>query len=98
MHWIAALSLDLDLFGPSKFRLYGTIVRTNPDKSTLEVRAGGVEQRVVYNSVTEFATRGKPGGEADSFKEGAGVVVLGKYDKYGDLVAERIELGHSMKQ
>ena len=72
-------------------RWHGIIVRSNKDASTLTVRKGNIERTVHYNSSTKW-TKQKQDAAIDEVKDGADVIVLGKYDDNGVLQATRIDL------
>ena len=72
-------------------RWEGTIQRQNKDESTLVVKKGIYEKTVLYNGSTQWTKVNKPG-EASMFKDGERVIVIGKYDDQGRLIASRIDL------
>ena len=72
-------------------RWHGIIVRSNKDASTLTVRKGNIERTVHYDSSTKWTKRNQAA-TMDEFKDGADVIVLGKYDDKGVLEATRIDL------
>lgn len=72
-------------------RWHGIIARFNKEQSTLDVRKGGVERKIHYDSSTRW-TVGTKAAEMSEFKEGADVICLGKYDEKGELHATRIDL------
>ncbi len=72
-------------------RWSGIIQRSNKEASTLTVRKGNIEKTVVYESSTKW-TKGTGSADAADFKDGSRVIVMGKYDEKGRLVATRIDL------
>jgi hypothetical protein len=75
-------------------RLEGVIVRQNKADSTFTVHkrwTNSEERTVVFNSATKWTKMNKPA-EMSDFKDGQLIVVLGKLDEKGRLVATRIEL------
>ena len=73
-------------------RWSGIIQRSNKDNSTLVVRKGTIEKTIVYDSSTKWTKLNKDGAAMGDFKDGSRVIVLGKYDDKGRLVATRIDL------
>lgn len=76
---------------PKAERWSGVIQRSNKDASTLTVRKGNIEKTVVYDASTTW-TKGKDTALAADFKDGSRVIVLGKYDDKGRLLATRVDL------
>ena len=75
-------------------RLEGVIVRQSKDDSTFTVHkrwTNNEERTVVFNSATKWTKMNKPA-EMSVFKDGQHVVVLGKLDEKGRIVATRIDL------
>lgn len=75
-------------------RLEGTIVRQSQADSTFTVHkrwTNNEERTVVFSSATKWTKMNKPA-EMSAFKDGQLVVVLGKLDEKGRLVATRIDL------
>ncbi len=72
-------------------RWHGIIVRSDKDKSMLDVRKGNIEKRVHYDASTKW-TRGTKAIESSEVKDGDDVIVLGKYNEKQELVATRIDL------
>ncbi len=74
-------------------RWSGLIQRSNKDNSTIVVRRGNVEKTVVYDGSTKW-TKGtkQDSAEMGEFKDGVRVIVLGKYDEKGRLVATTVNL------
>ncbi len=74
-------------------RVSGTIIRSNPDKSTLMVREqrSKIERTVFYDDSTKW-TKGKDTADRKEFKDGSRVICLGKLNEKGELTATRIDL------
>jgi hypothetical protein len=97
--FVAVLALPLSTIGfaqdaPMKMakeaRWEGTVVRTNPDKSTLTVRKtdGGVEMTISYDSSTKWvaqyhAAKQVSDIDASQVKEGDRVICKGTWEKKG---------------
>jgi hypothetical protein len=77
-------------------RWEGIIREHDKNASTFIVRQRGksLEKTVVYNNTTQWTKLNKGGADVNLglFKEGERVIVLGKYDEKGRLVATRIDL------
>jgi cytochrome c-type biogenesis protein CcmE len=75
-------------------RLEGVIVRQSQADSTLTVHrrwTNNEERTVVFNSATKWTKLNKPA-EMSIFKDGQRIIVLGKLDDKGRIVATRIDL------
>jgi len=72
-------------------RWHGIIIRSDKDASTLTVRKGNIERTVHYDSSTKWTKQNKDA-TMDEFKDGADVIVLGKFDDSGVLQATRVDL------
>ncbi len=74
-------------------RIDGRIQRSDKDKSTLVVRAKNVDRTVIYDSSTKWTKGSKrEAAEASAFKDGSRVIVLGKFDDQGRLMATEVNL------
>src|SRR6266436_6726938 len=73
-------------------RLTGTIHRIDKDTSTIIIRKGAVQRKVVYNDETKFTIQNKPGGSIDDVIVGRRVICLGKFNDKTRLVATRIDV------
>jgi hypothetical protein len=87
---------DAPMKGEKEARWEGTVIRTNPDKSSLTVRKeGGVEMTVVYDSSTRWVSQyhaDKKVNDIDvsQVKEGDRVICKGTWEKKGVLHATLI--------
>ena len=72
-------------------RWHGMVVRFNKDASTVDVRKGGVQKTIHYDSSTKW-TKGTETIEMSTVNDGAIVICVGTYDEKGDFRATRIDL------
>src|SRR5690348_13212184 len=73
-------------------RLGGTVHRIDKDTSTIIIRKGVVQRKVVYNAETKFTIQNKPGGSVDDVIVGRRVMCLGKFNDKAQLLATRIDV------
>jgi hypothetical protein len=73
-------------------RLTGTIHMIDKDTSTIIVRKGAVQRKVVYNVETKFTVQNKPGGSIDDVIVGRRVICLGTFNEKTDLMATRVDV------
>ena len=73
-------------------RLSGTVHRIDKDTSTIIVRKGAVQRKVVYNAETKFTIQNKPDGSVDDVIVGRRVMCLGKFNDKAQLLATRVEV------
>ena len=73
-------------------RLSGTIHMIDKDTSTIIIRKGAVQRKVVYNDETKFTIQNKPGGSIDDVIVGRRVICLGKFNDKAQLLATRVEV------
>ena len=78
---------------PKEDRVSGTIIRSNPDKSTLTVKEhkSNIERTVFYSDSTKW-TKEKGAADKKEFKDGSRVICLGKFNEKKELTATRIDL------
>jgi len=81
---------DAPMKAAKEVRWEGTVVRTNPDKSTLTVRKGdgGIEMTIVYDSSTKWvaqyhAAKTVTDIDATQVKEGDRVICKGTWESKG---------------
>jgi hypothetical protein len=105
-HWIAwyvsvflfmSLAAVADAEGQKKTsakedRLSGTVHMIDKDTSTIVVRKGAVQRKVVYNAETKFTSQNKPGGSIDDVIVGRRVICLGTFNNKTHLVATRVDI------
>jgi hypothetical protein len=72
-------------------RWHGTFIRMSTEASTLDVRRGGVERTIYFDSSTKW-TQGKKAIDMSEIKQGADVICLGKVDEKGEFHATRVDL------
>ena len=73
-------------------RLSGTVHMIDKDTSTIIIRKGAVQRKVVYNAETKFTSQNKPGGSIDDVIVGRRVICLGKFNNKTQLVATRVDI------
>ena len=73
-------------------RLSGTVHTVDKDASTIIIRKGAVQRRVVYNAETKFTIQNKPGGSIDDVIVGRRVICLGTFNDKTRLVATRVDV------
>jgi len=73
-------------------RLSGTVHMIDKDTSTIIVRTGAVQRKVVYNAETKFTSQNKQGGSIDDVIVGRRVICLGTFNKKTQLVATRVDI------
>jgi hypothetical protein len=91
-HYAVANGQAKPAAGPREMRWHGAIVRINKDQSTMDVRNGGYQKRIHFDSSTKWTQGTKPADKSE-FKEGVQVTCFGNY-KAGSVVmdASRIDL------
>ena len=73
-------------------RLSGTVHSIDKDASTIIIRKGAVQRKVVYNAETKFTIQNKPDGSIDDVIVGRRVMCLGKFNDKAQLLATRVEV------
>ena len=73
-------------------RLSGTIHMIDKDTSTIIIRKGAVQRKVVYNAETKFTIQNKPGGSIDDVIVGRRAMCLGTFNDKTHLVATRVDV------
>jgi len=74
-------------------RLTGTIHMIDKDTSTIIIRKGAAQRKViVYNAETKFTTQSKPGGSIDDVIVGRRATCLGTFNDKTQLVATRVDV------
>ena len=73
-------------------RLSGTVHMIDRETSTIIIRKGAVQRKVVYNGETKFTIQNKPGGSIDDVIVGRRVICLGKFNDKAQLLATRVEV------
>jgi hypothetical protein len=73
-------------------RLTGTIHRVNKDASTIIIRTGADQRKVVYNAETKFTFQNKPGASLDDVIVGRRATCLGTFDDKTQLTATRVDV------
>ena len=72
-------------------RLDGTVHTIDKDTSSIIIRKGPVQRRVVYNAETKFTIQNKPG-SIDDVIVGRQVTCLGSLNDKTQLLATRVEI------
>ena len=88
---LAALASTEDQQKTKENRLSGTVHMIDKDTSSIVIRNGAVQRRVIYNAATTFTIQNKPGG-IDDVIVGRHVVCLGEFNGKTQLVATRIDV------
>src|SRR5262245_18442177 len=73
-------------------RLSGTVHMIDKDTSTIIIRKGTVQRKVVYNAETKFTIQSKPGGSLDDVIVGRRAICLGTFNDKTHLVATRVDV------
>jgi len=73
-------------------RLTGTVHMIDKDTSTIIIRKGAVQRKVVYNAKTQFTVQNKPGGSIDDVIVGRRAICLGTFNDKTHLVATRVDV------
>src|SRR6266851_2852798 len=73
-------------------RLSGTVHRIDKDTSTIIIRKGAVQRKVVYNAETKFTIQNKPGGSIEDVIVGRRAICLGTFNEKTQLVATRVDV------
>ena len=72
-------------------RLSGTVHTIDKDTSSIIIRKGAVQRRVVYNAETKFTIQNKPG-SIDDVIVGRQVICLGSFNDKAQLLASRVDV------
>ena len=91
---LAAMSSADDQKKPStkEDRLTGTVHMIDKDTSTIIIRKGAVQRKIVYNAETKFTIQNKPGGSIDDVIVGRRAICLGRFNDKTQLVATRVDV------
>src|SRR5438309_11609096 len=73
-------------------RLNGTVHMIDKDTSTIIIRKGAIQRKVVYNAETKFTIQNKPGGSIDDVIVGRRAICLGTFNDNIQLVATRVDV------
>jgi ABC-type oligopeptide transport system substrate-binding subunit len=73
-------------------RLTGTVHMVDKDTSSIIIRKGAVQRKVVYNAETKFTIQNKPGGSIDDVIVGRRAICLGTFNDKTHLVATRVDV------
>ncbi len=73
-------------------RLTGTIHRIDKDASTIIIRKGADQRKVVYNAETKFTVQNKPGGSIDDVIVGRRAICVGTFIDKTQLTATRVDV------
>jgi hypothetical protein len=72
-------------------RLSGTVHMIDQDASSIIIRKGAVQRRVVYNAETKFTIQSKPG-SIDDVIVGRQVICLGSFNDKAQLMATHVDV------
>ena len=72
-------------------RLSGTVHMIDLDTSSIIIRNGAIQRRVVYNAETKFTIQNKPG-SIDDVIVGRQVICLGSLNDKSQLIATHVEV------
>jgi hypothetical protein len=72
-------------------RLSGTVHAIDKDTSSIIIRQGAVQRRVIYNTETKFIIQNKPG-TIDDVIVGRQVTCLGGFNDKSQLMATRVDV------
>ena len=89
---VMACAQDQKKTSTKEGRLSGTVHRIDKDTSTIIIRKGAVQRKVVYNAETKFTIQNKPDGSIDDVIVGRRVMCLGKFNDKAQLLATRVEV------
>src|SRR5215467_8097471 len=73
-------------------RLRGTIHMIDKDTSTIIIRQGALQRKVVYNAETKFTIQNKTGGSIDDVIVGRQAICFGRFNAKTQLVATRADV------
>ena len=88
---IVARAVDQKNTSAKEDQLSGTVHSIDQDTSSIIVRKGAVQSRVVYNAETNFTIQNKPG-SIDDVIVGRQVTCYGRFNDKAQLVATRVEI------
>jgi hypothetical protein len=72
-------------------RLTGTVHRIDKDTSTIIIRKGAVQRKVVYTAETKFTIQNRPG-TIDDVIVGRRAICLGTFNDKAQLIATRVDV------
>ena len=73
-------------------KLTGTVHMVDKDTSTIIIRKGAVQRKVVYNTETKFTIQEKTQGSIDDVIVGRRAVCVGTFNNRTQLVATRVDV------
>ena|SRR5438105_3924563 len=73
-------------------RLNGTVHMIDKDTSTIIIRKGAVQRKVVYDAETKFTIRNKPGGSINDVIVGRQVICFGTFNNRTQLLATHVDV------
>jgi hypothetical protein len=73
-------------------KLTGTVHMVDKDTSTIIIRKGAIQRKVVYNSETKFTIQNKPRGSIDDVIVGRRAICVGTFNNKTQLVASRVDV------
>jgi hypothetical protein len=88
---VVANAQDQKTASTKEDRLSGTVHTIDKDASSIIIRQGAVQRRVIYNAETKFTIQNKPG-SIDDVIVGRKVTCLGSLNDKSQLMATRVEI------
>ena len=88
---VVASAQDQKKTSTKEDRLGGTVHTIDKDTSSIIIRKGAIQRRVVYNAETKFTIRNKPS-SIDDVIVGRQVTCLGSFNDKTQLLATRVEI------
>ena len=73
-------------------KLTGTVHMVDKDTSTIIIRKGAVQRKVVYNTETKFTIQEKTQGSIDDVIVGRRAVCVGTFNNRTQLMATRVDV------
>jgi hypothetical protein len=73
-------------------RLTGTVHMVDKDTSTIIIRKGAAQRKVVYNTETKFTIQEKTQGSIDDVIVGRRAICVGTFNNRTQLVATRVDV------
>jgi len=89
---VVASAADQKKTSTKEDRLSGTVHMIDRDSSSIIVRKGAVQRKVIYNTETKFTIRNNPDASIDDVIVGRHVICLGRFNDKTQLVATRVDI------
>ena len=88
---VVANAQDQKKHSAKEDRLSGTVHTIDKDTSSIIIRKGAIQRRIVYNAETKFTIQNKPG-SIDDVIVGRQVNCLGSFNDKSHLLATRVQI------